>query len=146
MKYITSQYQKYLDNLKKEISQYQNEEDLWKLTGDLKNTPGNLALHLCGNLKHNIGSVIGKNGYVRNRDLEFSKKNISKQDLLAEIESTTVIVIPILEDLTGERLAEEFPEASHGENQTVYDALIRLALHLGYHVGQINYHRRILTL
>jgi len=146
MKYITSQYQKYLDNLKKEISQYQNEEDLWKLTGDLKNTPGNLALHLCGNLKHNIGSVIGKNGYVRNRDLEFSKKNISKQDLLAEIESTTGIVIPILEDLTGERLAEEFPEASHGENQTVYDALIRLALHLGYHVGQINYHRRILTL
>jgi len=146
MKYITSQYQKYLDNLKKEIAQYQNDSDLWKLTGDLKNTPGNLALHLCGNLKHNIGSVIGKNGYVRNRDLEFSKKNISKQDLLAEIESTTVIVIPILEDLTGERLAEEFPEASHGENQTVYDALIRLALHLGYHVGQINYHRRILTL
>jgi len=146
MKYITSQYQKYLDNLKKEISLYQNDSDLWKLTGDLKNTPGNLALHLCGNLKHNIGSVIGKNGYVRNRDLEFSKKNISKQDLLAEIESTTVIVIPILEDLTGERLAEEFPEASHGENQTVYDALIRLALHLGYHVGQINYHRRILTL
>ena len=146
MKYITSQYQKYLDNLKKEISLYQNDSDLWKLTGDLKNTPGNLALHLCGNLKHNIGSVIGKNGYVRNRDLEFSKKNISKQDLLAEIESTTGIVIPILEDLTGERLAEEFPEASHGENQTVYDALIRLALHLGYHVGQINYHRRILTL
>ncbi len=145
MNYIATQYQKYLDNLNKEISQYQNETDLWKLTGDLKNTPANLALHLCGNLKHNIGSVIGKNGYVRDRDIEFSSKGISKEDILKEIESTTSAVIPILDSLTDDDLIEPFPEASHGEDQTVYDALIRLALHFGYHVGQINYHRRILT-
>jgi len=83
MKYITSQFQKYLENLKKEISLYQNESDLWKLTGDLNNTPANLAMHLCGNLKHNIGAVIGNNGYVRNRDLEFSVKDINKQEILA---------------------------------------------------------------
>ena len=144
MKYITSQYQKYLESLKKEISLYQNESDLWKLTGDLKNTPGNLALHLCGNLKHNIGSVLGKNGYVRDRDLEFSSKGISKAEILEDIESTTNIIIPILDSLTDDDLIEPFPEASHGEDQAIYDALVRLALHLGYHVGQINYHRRIL--
>ncbi|MEO8512682.1 MAG: DUF1572 family protein [Ignavibacteria bacterium] len=145
MNYITGQYQKYLDNLGKEISLYTNEADLWKLQGDLKNTPANLALHICGNLKHNIGSVIGKNGFVRNRDLEFSTKGISKSEILQEIESTTNMVIPILDSLTDDDLIEPFPEASHGEDQTVYDALIRLALHLGYHVGQINYHRRLLT-
>ncbi len=145
MNYIATQYQKYLDNLNKEISQYQNEADLWKLTGDLKNTPANLALHLCGNLKHNIGAVIGKNGFVRERDIEFSTKGISKAEILKDIESTTSTVIPILDSLTDDDLIEPFPEASHGEDQTVYDALIRLALHLGYHVGQINYHRRILT-
>jgi len=145
MKYITSQFQKYLENLKKEISLYQNESDLWKLTGDLNNTPANLAMHLCGNLKHNIGAVIGNNGYVRNRDLEFSVKDINKQEILAEIERTTNVILPILEELKAERMAEQFPESSHGEDQTVYDALIRLAFHLAYHVGQINYHRRILT-
>ncbi len=145
MKYITSQYQKYLENLKKEISLYQNEDDLWKLTGDLKNTPGNLALHLCGNLKHNIGAVIGNNGFIRNRDLEFSAKDVSKAEILKDIEATANIVIPILDSLTDDDLIEPFPEASHGEDQVIYDALIRLALHFGYHAGQINYHRRILT-
>lgn len=145
MKYITSQYQKYLKSLKEEISLYQNESDLWKLTGGLKNTPGNLALHLCGNLKHNFGALLGNNGYIRNRDLEFSQKNVSKQVLLAEIDSTTEMVIPVLESLRSERMTEEFPDKSFSEDETLYEALIRLALHLGYHVGQINYHRRILT-
>ncbi len=150
MKYITTQYQIYLDNLKKEISLYTNEDDLWKLAGvgplgDLKNTPGNLALHLCGNLKHNIGAVIGKNSFIRQRDIEFSTKGVSKADIINEIESTTEIVIPILDKMTDNDLSKPFPESSQGEDQTVYDALIRLALHLGYHIGQINYHRRILT-
>lgn len=145
MKYITSQYMKYLENLEKEISLYQNENDLWKLTGDLKNKPANLAMHLCGNLKHNIGAVIGKNGFIRDRDFEFSQTGTGKKEILAEITSTAEIVKQVLESLTPEQMSEKFPETSHGEDQTVYDALIRLALHLGYHTGQINYHRRILT-
>ena len=145
MKYITSQFSKYLSKLEVEISLYKNEADLWKLTGDLKNTPGNLALYLCGNLKHNIGAVMGSNGYVRNRDLEFSQTGISKADIISEIRSTAEMIIPILETQDADSLNRDFPEKSHGEDQTYYDALIRLALHFGYHVGQINYHRRILT-
>lgn len=145
MKYITRQYSKYLEKLKEEISLYSNEADLWKLEGDLKNTPANLALHLCGNLKHNIGAVIGKNGYIRERDKEFSTKGISRDDILMEIQSTIDVVIPNLENLNDESMSRQFPESSDGEDQTVYDALIRLAFHLAYHVGQINYHRRILT-
>ncbi len=146
MKYITSQFSKYLDKLKVEISLYRNEADLWKLTDDLKNTPANLALHLCGNLKHNIGAIIGNNGYVRERDKEFSASSISKVDILNEIQSTINIVLPILERLSSEDISKQFPETSNGEDQTVYDALIRLAFHFAYHLGQINYHRRILEL
>lgn len=145
MKYITGQFSKYLAKLEEEISLFNNEADLWKLTGDLKNTPGNLALHLCGNLKHNIGAVMGSNGYVRNRDLEFSQTGITKADILSEIRSTAEMITPILEAQDVASLKLDFPEKSHGEDQTYYDALIRLALHFGYHVGQINYHRRILT-
>jgi hypothetical protein len=145
MLYITNQFSNYLSKLKEEISEYKNENDLWKLTGDIKNTPANLALHLCGNLKHNIGAVLGGNGYLRNRDLEFSSKNISKELILNEIDSTIEAVIPVLMRLTVEKMNEQFPENSHGENLTNYDMIVRLALHLGYHVGQINYHRRILS-
>lgn len=146
MKYITEQYLKYLNNLKKEISLYKNDSDIWLVKGDIKNSPGTLALHLCGNLNHNIGAVIGKNGFIRNRDKEFTDTNVSRDNLLKLIEETENTVIPIIDSLTSEIMSEEFPESSHGESQTVYDALIRLAFHLAYHVGQINYHRRLLTL
>lgn len=146
MKYITEQFSKYLHNLKKEISAYNDDAGLWKLSEGINNTPGNLTLHICGNLRHNIGAVIGNTGYVRNRDLEFSVKNISKDDILKEIDATREMIIPVLEGLTPADYTKPFPESSHGEEQTTIDALIRLALHFGYHVGQINYHRRLLTL
>jgi len=88
---------------------------------------------------------MGSNGYVRNRDLEFSQTGVTKADIIDEIRTTAGIVIPILEAQSDESLRLDFPEKSHGEDQTYYDALIRLALHFAYHVGQINYHRRILT-
>lgn len=144
MKYITTQFSKYLVKLREEISLYKNEANLWKLTPGILNTPGNLALHLCGNLKHNIGAVIGDNGYIRNRDNEFAAKNVSREDIITEIDSTIDTVLPILENLSPEDYAKPFPEASHGEDQAFIDALIRLSFHFAYHVGQINYHRRIL--
>lgn len=144
MKYITAQFSKYLVKLREEISLYKNEANLWKLTPGILNTPGNLALHLCGNLKHNIGAVIGNNGYIRNRDNEFAVKSISKDEIITEIDSTTDTVLPILENLQPEDYIKQFPETSHGEEQTYIDALIRLSFHFAYHVGQINYHRRIL--
>lgn len=144
MKYITKQFSKYLNQLRNEISQYKNESDLWKLTENISNTPANLALHLCGNLNHNIGSVIGNNGYLRNRDLEFSVKGVSREEILKTIDSTAEKVLPILDKLTTDDYTKPFPESSHGEEQSNIDAVTRVALHLAYHIGQINYHRRII--
>ncbi len=145
MKYITTQYQNYFNNLKNEISQYKNESDIWLLKGEIKNSPGTLTLHLCGNLNHNFGAVLGGNGYVRNRDKEFTDRNINKAELLKLINETEKTVIPVIESLTPEEMSEQFPEKFKDDEQTVYDAVIRLSFHFAYHVGQINYHRRLLT-
>jgi len=143
-KYI-EHYSKQLRQLKEEISSYENEEDLWKLTGDIKNTPGNLAIHICGNLLYNFGTILQDTGYVRNRDLEFSKKNIPKSEILKEIDSTIEVVTGALKKLTPDDINKPFPGKLYGDEGTTGDLILRLAFHLAYHLGQINYHRRILT-
>ena len=137
---------KYLNQLNKEISSYKNEADIWKVTGDITNPPGNLCLHLCGNLQHYIGALIGKTGYMRNRNAEFSKKNISRHDLLMEINLTEEVITHVFDSLKEDDLKKPFPENIFGENATYAHAIMECELHLTYHLGQINYHRRILGL
>lgn len=137
----------HLDTLKKELELYTNEADIWKIQGDVNNAPGTLVLHLCGNLKHNIGAIIGKNGFVRKRDEEFSKRDVPKAELIKEIEETQAIIEPILKNLTPEDLVKPFDSDQFNmEDSQVNIAWVmsRLAIHLGYHLGQINYHRRLL--
>ena len=134
-----------VDQLKKEITSYANEKDLWKISGEIKNSGGNLCLHLCGNLQHFIGSVIGTSGYIRERDKEFSKKNISVPELVNEIDVTVNIVKKVLSQLKDEDLATIFPSPTFGkDNLTISYVLMQVALHLNYHLGQINYHRRMI--
>ena len=135
---------KNLNHLNEEISLYKNETDLWKLAGGISNTPGNLCLHLCGNLQHYIGALIGNSGYKRNRDAEFSKNNISRSELLAEINITKDIVSAVLENLEEKDLEKTFPDKTFGENSSYANAILQCEVHFTYHLGQINYHRRIL--
>ena len=135
---------KNLNRLKEEISSYKNESDIWKLAGGISNTPGNLCLHLCGNLQHYIGALIGKSGYVRNRDAEFSKKNASLHDLLLEINITEEIITSVFDALDEKDLTKTFPDKTFGENSSNANAILQCEVHFTYHLGQINYHRRIL--
>jgi hypothetical protein len=133
-----------IQRLEEEISLYQTEEAIWKLGGEIKNTAGNLCLHLCGNLQHYIGAKLGHTSYVRNRDNEFAAKGISKADLIAEVQKTRQTVRDTLENLKPSVLEAEFPEKVYDYPMTTAYFLIHLTAHLGYHLGQINYHRRIL--
>ena len=78
-------YESDLNKLNAEINLYQNEEKLWIVRDEITNSAGNLALHLIGNLNHFFGAVLGKNGFVRDRDREFSSKNVSREDLCRRI-------------------------------------------------------------
>ncbi|KAA0129891.1 DinB family protein [Chryseobacterium sp. SN22] len=133
-----------LTKLRTEIEAYQNEETIWKTDKNISNSAGNLALHLVGNLSHFVGAVLGNSGYVRNRDLEFSLKNIPRTELIQQIEKTTETVTITLENLSAEDLEKEFPGEPLGFTMTTGYFLIHLFGHLGYHLGQINYHRRML--
>lgn len=134
-----------LDLLTKEISLYPSEELLWVIKGDIKNSAGNLCLHLCGNLQHFVGTTLGNTGYVRNREAEFADRNVPKEKLLAEIEATKVAISSTLSNMKDSKLDEEYPIQVFGKPMTAEFFLIHLSGHLTYHRGQINYHRRILA-
>jgi uncharacterized damage-inducible protein DinB len=137
-------FQRDLEKLKTEITSYKDENKLWEISGDVKNSAGNLCLHICGNLQHFLGAVLGDSGYVRKRDEEFSRKKVPLKELLTEIDETLKIVTKTLNDLNKEKLAEIFPINVFGYEMTTGFFLTHLTTHLGYHLGQINYHRRLL--
>lgn len=133
-----------LNKLKEEISLYKNENVLWVIEKEISNSAGNLCLHLIGNLNAFIGAEIGKTGYVRNRPEEFSLKNVPKINLLQQIDDTIQMVNNSLNKLNVEDLNKDFPIQVFGEPITYELFLMHLSGHLTYHLGQINYHRRLL--
>ncbi|SIS33145.1 Protein of unknown function [Chryseobacterium joostei] len=143
---LRSLYNRDLNKLKAEIEAYQHEENLWKTDKNISNSAGNLCLHLVGNLSHFIGAQLGNTGYVRHRELEFSLKDIPKAELIEKIEATTIIVDSVLSQLPEEALKEEYPLVVFEDKMTTDFFLIHLIAHLDYHLGQINYHRRLLDL
>jgi uncharacterized damage-inducible protein DinB len=137
-------FQRDLEKLKTEITSYKDEGTIWKVTGEIKNSAGNLCLHLCGNLQHFIGATLGNSGYVRKRDEEFSRKNVPVDELLKEIDTTLDVVNETLNNLEEKKLGETFPINVFGYEMTTGFFLTHLTTHLSYHLGQINYHRRLL--
>jgi hypothetical protein len=133
-----------LIKLKNEIESYQNESDIWKIQKGIANSAGNLCLHLVGNLNTYIGAEFGKTGYIRNRALEFSLKDIPRAELLSKIEETIVVVDNALDNISEEELKMEFPLLVFENKTSTEFMLIHLTTHLAYHLGQINYHRRLL--
>lgn len=133
-----------LNQLKTEIESYQNESDIWTIQKGISNSAGNLCLHLVGNLNTYIGAQFGNTGYIRNRPLEFSLKNIPKAELVSKIEATIIIVDNALTNISEEDLKMEFPLLVFKDKTSTEFMLIHLTTHLAYHLGQINYHRRLL--
>jgi len=133
-----------LEKLKQEIGLYREERNLWVIDKGIANSAGNLCLHLAGNLNTYIGAEIGKTGYIRNRDLEFSQKNVPRQELIKMIENTITVVEDGLNNLNEDDLEKEYPLLVFKEKTSTGYFLIHLAVHLGYHLGQVNYHRRLL--
>ena len=137
-------YDRDLDRLKKEIEFFNDEINLWRTIGNVKNSAGNLCLHLVGNLNTYIGKNIGHSGYIRDRDAEFSLKNVPKEKLVQEVVKTKEIVLSTLQNMTEDELKQNHVEKVFDYEMTNAFFLIHLAAHLSYHLGQINYIRRIL--
>lgn len=133
-----------LEKLQLEINAYRQEDNIWKLTEGISNSAGNLCLHLVGNLNHFIGAVLGETGYVRNRDLEFASKNLPRHDLIEMVKNTIHVINSSLNTLSQEALEKEYPLVVLGNTVSTEYFLVHISTHLSYHLGQINYHRRLL--
>lgn len=136
--------ERHLQTLRTELEAYEREEDLWKTAPGIANSAGTLALHLMGNLQHYIGAVLGKTGYVRDRDAEFARRDVPRAEILSELERTIGVVRRVLPSLDPTTLADEYPQEVAGRRMTTGYHLIHLTAHFTYHLGQVNYHRRLL--
>lgn len=133
-----------LSKLKIEIENYTDENLLWKTAEGISNAAGNLCLHLIGNLNHFVGKILGGINYTRNRELEFSQKNVPIAELVLQIEHTKNIIDKTLGNLSAADLEQPYPVIVFEKEMYTKFFLIHLATHLSYHLGQINYHRRMI--
>ncbi len=131
--------------LRREIAAYPAESDLWRVAPGIENSAGTLALHVAGNLQHFLGGILGGTGYVRDRAGEFGRRDVPRAELLAEVDRAAAAVREALAGLTPETLVGAYPLAVGGVRVATGDFLTHLATHLAYHLGQVDYHRRLVT-
>jgi hypothetical protein len=133
-----------LAKLKSEIRLYNSDKALWEIEKSIKNSGGNLCLHLVGNLNTYIGNGILNIGYIRDREFEFAGKSVPRAELYKQIDETIAIVDNALNTLSPEQLQDNFPMLIWEQETGMAFTIIHLHGHLNYHLGQINYHRRLL--
>jgi uncharacterized damage-inducible protein DinB len=134
-----------LDAVHRSVEAYPDDASLWAERPGLPNSGGTLVLHLAGNLQHFVGAVLGGSGYRRDRPSEFSRRDVPREALVAEIETAQRAVERALSAMPDEAFEQPYPESIGGRTVATGDLLVHLAVHLAYHLGQIDYHRRLVT-
>jgi uncharacterized damage-inducible protein DinB len=134
-----------LATLQREVEAYPDERDLWREIPGCPNVGGTLVLHLTGNLQHYIGAQLAGTGYVRDRPAEFARRGVPRTELLKEVEAARAAVQAASTTVTEAQLAADFPEVIGSSRVNTADYLTHLAVHFAYHLGQLDYHRRVVS-
>ena len=141
---ISGQFNTGIEKVIDELNGYNNENNIWLCPDGISNSAGTLALHIAGNLQYFIGTVLGNTGYERKRDMEFSRRDVPRNELIAELKTTKSTVINTLRNISKQQIDSDYPLPFPDKVVSTHFILIHLATHLNYHLGQINYHRRLL--
>jgi hypothetical protein len=131
--------------LRRAVEIYPDDASLWAQPAGLPNSGGTLVLHLAGNLQHFLGAVLGGSGYRRDRDAEFARRGVPRSELLTEIAAAESAVDRGMATVSEAALAAPYPEIVAGRSIATGDFLVHLATHLAYHLGQFDYHRRVVS-
>ena len=142
---VTTMLDRDLATLRREVEAYPDERDLWREIPGVANVGGTLVLHLTGNLQHYFGTRMAGTGYVRDRPAEFARRNVPRPELLMEVDAARAAVKAASTTVSAAQLAADFPEAVGGSRVKTGDYLVHLAVHFAYHLGQLDYHRRVVT-
>jgi hypothetical protein len=141
--HLLALFKRDLEKLVLELEAYSDESKLWKLAGQIKNAPGNLVLHLHGNLNHFVGKILGNLEFVRDREAEFSRTDVPRAELMAMVHATSAMLETVLSAFSLDDLEKPYPLEVLGYPMTTGYFLIHLYGHLNWHLGQVNYHRRL---
>jgi hypothetical protein len=128
-----------------EVASYKDTNDLWIKKGAINNSAGNLALHIGGAVNHFIGAVLGSNSFLRNREGEFGTSDIAMDEIISQLQKAQEVVKQVLATINDEDTFMEFPVKVMDNTMAIHFFLIQLVSHINYHLGQINYHRRLLN-
>jgi hypothetical protein len=131
--------------MRREVEAYPDEASLWRVVPGTPNTGGTLALHVAGNIQHFFGAILDRDGYVRNRDAEFSRRDVPRAELLRGLDAAIASAQRTLRELTDADLAGAYPEPIAKRTVATHVFIVHLATHLAYHLGQMDYHRRAVT-
>jgi len=134
-----------LRSMAREIDLFPDEEAIWVTPPGIVNSAGSLVLHGSGNLQHYVGAVLGKTGYVRDRDAEFNDRSASREELLQIVAETVRVMDTVIPALSPDLLDQPFEQPVGGVTLNTRRFLMHLCSHLAFHVGQIGYLRRIIT-
>ncbi|HEY7502584.1 MAG TPA: DUF664 domain-containing protein [Gemmatimonadales bacterium] len=134
-----------LQALAREVAAYPDERALWETPPGITNSGGRLAVHLAGNIRHYLGAKLGGTGYLRDRPAEFTARDVPRATILAQIEEARAAVRAAAARTADERLGEDYPEVIAGVRVATGEFLIHLVAHFDYHLGQLDYHRRVVT-
>jgi hypothetical protein len=137
-------YERDLRKLIEEVNLFKNEVDLWRTKGSVKNSCGNLVLHIIVGTNHLIGATLAQTGYVRDRDQEFIRKGVERKILVAQQEELIPMINETVSALTYEQMEADYPLFFDKPKTSTSYVLVQLLVHLNYHLGQVNYLRRIL--
>jgi hypothetical protein len=134
-----------LRTLRREVEAYPDERDLWREVPGIANVGGTLVLHLTGNVQYYFGARLGGTSYIRDRPAEFARRNVSRSELLREVAAAETAVKVGLSRLKEPELTAEFPEVIAGSRILTGEYLVHLSVHFAFHLGQLDYHRRVVT-
>lgn len=145
IKELETLYLREVSTLERELDLYPDDSSIWKELPGLPNPAGTLFLHIAGSLQYFLGAVLGNSGYVRDRAAEFGKRGVPRSELRLELGGVKLGVAAGFANLTEEMLEQVFPVQYADAKLSTQLTLLQFLSHLAYHLGQIDYHRRMVT-
>lgn len=142
---LATLFERDLTRLIQELEAFPDTATLWATAPGITNAAGTLALHLEGGLRHFIGLRIGTIDYTRDRPREFSARGIERDELIARMREVKTMIPKVIAGLTDAELDAIDANTGADVAMTVRQWLIHLYGHLSYHMGQVDYLRRVAT-
>jgi uncharacterized damage-inducible protein DinB len=121
-----------------------SDSQIWARHSDNENAIGNLALHLCGNVRQWIGSGVAGLPDIRERDREFAARGgHSCGELKERLRRTVEEAAEQIRELPPERLVEITRVQNY--EVTRLEAIYHVVEHFSQHTGQIIFATKLLT-